>query len=280
MDMESIAVATSNAVEEVMGNITNIVSEAVSSATKGEDGFSPTVEVSAITGGHTVSITDANGEKSFDVMDGVDGETQNMDMYYTTTQTNELLASKADASDIPKKVSDLTNDSGFIQATVSTLANYYTKSETYTKQEIVELVSKYTSIYVCSDDEAADGVPNISSPSDTTIYWVANDNGTYTQYIRNNDAWISTGTTGVDLSNYVSTGTLNTTLSSYVTSTALETALNGYALVEHTHDGLTHTNRTTLDKFSEDASGNLLYNNKKVGGSGGGGNTTLERNDW
>lgn len=41
---------------------------------KGKDGVSPEVEVSAIDGGHRVSITDANGTESFDVMDGEDGE--------------------------------------------------------------------------------------------------------------------------------------------------------------------------------------------------------------
>lgn len=41
---------------------------------KGADGVSPTVSVSVIDGGHHVSITDKNGTKSFDVMDGKDGE--------------------------------------------------------------------------------------------------------------------------------------------------------------------------------------------------------------
>ena len=40
----------------------------------GEDGFSPEVSVTAITGGHEVSITDADGTQTFDVMDGVDGK--------------------------------------------------------------------------------------------------------------------------------------------------------------------------------------------------------------
>lgn len=39
----------------------------------GRDGVSPTVSVVAISGGHRVSITDANGTKTFDVMDGEDG---------------------------------------------------------------------------------------------------------------------------------------------------------------------------------------------------------------
>ena len=40
----------------------------------GKDGVSPTVTVTAITGGHRVTITDATGTKSFDVMDGEDGQ--------------------------------------------------------------------------------------------------------------------------------------------------------------------------------------------------------------
>lgn len=40
----------------------------------GKDGISPVVSVSAITGGHRITITDANGTKTVDVMDGVDGQ--------------------------------------------------------------------------------------------------------------------------------------------------------------------------------------------------------------
>lgn len=40
----------------------------------GQDGVSPTVETASITGGHRVTITDANGTKTFDVMDGSNGK--------------------------------------------------------------------------------------------------------------------------------------------------------------------------------------------------------------
>lgn len=40
----------------------------------GQDGFSPTVGVKQISGGHTVTITDKNGDKSFNVMDGAKGD--------------------------------------------------------------------------------------------------------------------------------------------------------------------------------------------------------------
>lgn len=38
----------------------------------GDDGVSPTVTITTITGGHRVSITDASGTKSFDVMNGAE----------------------------------------------------------------------------------------------------------------------------------------------------------------------------------------------------------------
>ena len=49
----------------------------------GEDGFSPTVSVSEITGGHNVTITDANGPHSFDVMDGESGSGSGEDSFIT-----------------------------------------------------------------------------------------------------------------------------------------------------------------------------------------------------
>lgn len=40
----------------------------------GQDGISPTISAEDIDGGHRVTITDKNGQSSFDVMDGKDGE--------------------------------------------------------------------------------------------------------------------------------------------------------------------------------------------------------------
>lgn len=39
----------------------------------GSDGFSPSVVITDIDGGHRVTITDSTGEKSFDVLDGATG---------------------------------------------------------------------------------------------------------------------------------------------------------------------------------------------------------------
>lgn len=39
----------------------------------GSDGFSPTVTITDIDGGHRVTITDSTGTKSFDILDGATG---------------------------------------------------------------------------------------------------------------------------------------------------------------------------------------------------------------
>lgn len=55
----------------------------------GQDGVSPTVSVETITGGHRVSITDADRTQTFDVMDGED--------YVLTEQDKSDIAAEVDA---------------------------------------------------------------------------------------------------------------------------------------------------------------------------------------
>jgi hypothetical protein len=57
-----------------------------------KDGVSPTVTVTAITGGHRVTITDATGTKTFDVMDGENGQSASItvDSALSTTSTNPI----------------------------------------------------------------------------------------------------------------------------------------------------------------------------------------------
>ena len=67
----------------------------------GQDGVSPTVTVDAIEGGHRVTITDANGTQSFDVMDGVDGQDgaggsgSSIELDTTLTQSGKAADAKA-----------------------------------------------------------------------------------------------------------------------------------------------------------------------------------------
>lgn len=60
----------------------------------GEDGVSPTVSVTDITGGHRITITDASGQKTFDVMDGEDGSGGSVDIDDTLTQSGKAADAK------------------------------------------------------------------------------------------------------------------------------------------------------------------------------------------
>lgn len=88
----------------------------------GQDGKSPTVTVTDITGGHRVTITDADGTKTFDVMDGGGGS---VDIDDTLTQSGKAADAKTvgdalklkygiDGGDIQaiNVTSSLTTDSG------------------------------------------------------------------------------------------------------------------------------------------------------------------------
>ena len=106
----------------------------------------------------------------------------------------------ATMSEIPTKVSDLSNDSGFITNTVNNLTNYYTKTNTYTKTEIDNLISAVSTL----DIEVVQTLPT-QDISTTTIYLVPKTpsaNDAYDEYIYVNNSWEHIGSTEVDLSNY------------------------------------------------------------------------------
>lgn len=60
----------------------------------GEDGFSPIITITAIEGGHRVTITDVDGTESFDVLDGKDGSGESSgtgtDGYSPTISVEEI----------------------------------------------------------------------------------------------------------------------------------------------------------------------------------------------
>ena len=77
----------------------------------GQDGISPTITTTTIEGGTRVTISDVNGSRSFDILNGIDGN----------------------SADIPTKVSELENDVGYITAAdipEIDLSDYYNKTET------------------------------------------------------------------------------------------------------------------------------------------------------
>lgn len=73
---------------------------------------------------------------------------------------------------LPTKTSDLTNDSGFITSSVSNLANYYTKSQTYTQAEVNALFSALPAVPTKTSDLINDG-------SDGTAAYLETDETAY-----------------------------------------------------------------------------------------------------
>lgn len=69
----------------------------------GKDGISPAVSVAAITGGNRVTITDAEGAKTFDVMDGAQGASgaDGKDYVLTDADKQEIAETAAGLVDVP-----------------------------------------------------------------------------------------------------------------------------------------------------------------------------------
>ena len=127
--------------------------------------------------------------------------------------------SKVEAA-IPVNTSDLTNDSGFITNAANDLANYYTKTQTYTKEEVNSLVGQLVQIQVVSS------LPQ--SGQANTIYLVPSGGSqpdVYDEYIWVNSAWELIGNTEVDLSNYLQkTGDASDTTVAFVSETGEPTS--------------------------------------------------------
>lgn len=107
----------------------------------------------------------------------------------------------AKAADIPLKLSDLTNDEGFIDNTVSNLANYYKKSETYTQGEVNTLIGNLATIEI----KAVENLP--ATGKSNVIYLVpkgsAQTNNAKDEYLWTGTAFEKIGDTEIDLSDYL-----------------------------------------------------------------------------
>lgn len=132
---------------------------------------------------------------------------------------SDLLSSKANSADLatvatsgsytdltnkPTKLSDFTNDSGFITNTVNNLTNYYLSSNTYTKTEVNNLIASIVTLNIV----VVQTLP-VSDISTHTIYLVpkttAGTDNVYDEYINTDGTsagWELIGSTEVDLSNY------------------------------------------------------------------------------
>jgi hypothetical protein len=127
---------------------------------------------------------------------------------------------------------------------VNALSNYYTKSETYTKTEVQQLIASLPEFTV----EVVEELP--ATGEAMVLYLVPKDGedpDVYNEYVwvEDDNDFELIGNTAVDLSDYVTTSTLTTTLTDYVTSTTLTTTLTNYVTASTLTTTLTDYVETT-----------------------------------
>lgn len=189
------------------------------------------IEVTILDDSHNHIISNIDGlqsalDKKVNAVEGKGLSTND----YTTAEKNKLAgiaagaevnvnadwnASSGDAQILnkPTALSSFTNDEGFIDNTVSNLANYYLKTETYTQTEINNLIGNIATITI----SVVDSLP--ASGQSNVIYLTPKVGGSATnvkdEYLWTGSAFEKIGDTEIDLSNYLTkTGDAsNTTVS-------------------------------------------------------------------
>lgn len=123
----------------------------------------------------------------------------------------QAISNKSVNISIPTQLSELSNDVGLIDNTVNNLVNYYSKSETYTKTEVLDLVSRIPAMGI----QIVSTLPT-ENISETTIYLLkvedSKENNEYEEYLYANGKWELIGTTtfDFDLSNYYTKSEVDT----------------------------------------------------------------------
>lgn len=153
--------------------------------------------------------------------------------YQTAENVNATLASYAKKKDLPTKVSDLTNDSGFITEvpdeyitdnelaakgyqtapqveTAITSKGYQTSAQVesivigkgyQTASQVQAMVNNAQHM----KREIVSALPDPSAANELTIYLVANDKGSYDEYMLINGKMDKVGASDTDLTGYLNT---------------------------------------------------------------------------
>ena len=138
------------------------------------------------------------------------------------TYTAAEVGALPENTPIPTRTTDLTNDSGFITRAVTDLANYYTKSETYSQEEINAIVSAIPKFSI----EVVATLPT-TNISTTTVYLIGGGSSgdLYTEYIYVNGKWEILGSQKVDLTGYATEKWVGNQLSAYLPQSELTNAI-------------------------------------------------------
>ncbi len=155
-----------------------------------------------------------------------DSSTGKIDTYKILFTDNTSTTFTVTNATMVTDLSQLNNDIGFITNTVNNLVNYYTKTETYSKDEISKLLQNIglgLSVMVVAT------LPTVNI-SATTIYLIneGSDNNSYEQWMYIGGIFASLGSTTINLSSYYTKGNVDNLLLGYVTASSLTTILAEY----------------------------------------------------
>lgn len=159
---------------------------------------------------------------------------------------------------VPTNISELNNDSGFINNTVNNLTNYYLKSETYSQTEINNLIGQIKTVSI----QVVSQLPTIGESN--IIYFVpkeGSENDIYNEYIWINNKWELIGSTQVDLTGYATETWVKTQIKDFLTETEIQqlinssltnyynkTEINGFLSNKLEESNITAGTNVTLDK--------------------------------
>lgn len=118
---------------------------------------------------------------------------------HETRITNNTNGVSTNRSNIATNTTNIATNTSDISQIRSDLANYYTKSQTYTKQEVLDLIGQIEGVSI----QAVNELPQTGEPN--IIYLVPKQGETgdvKDEYIWVNNAWEKIGSTDIDLSNY------------------------------------------------------------------------------
>lgn len=180
----------------------------------------------------------APGADGCDGQDGADGKSAYeiwLDAGNTGTEEeflSSLKGEKGDTGEIPDTSAILEaaqNAESVANSVRADLLNYYQKTETYTQEEVNQLISAIPKFAIA----VVSALP-ISDISPTTVYLLKSGSETdnlYTEYIYVEDAWETLGTQKMDLSGYY-------------TSAQTDALLNTKSNTGHTHKSIAATTLT------------------------------------
>ena len=221
---------------------------------KGEDGMVTIDVVNAVT-----LVAHSYMEEDGDEGDVIEATSVELDSEigqgidaYTKAETDTLLEGKQDTiSDLPairsgaqagatavqqsalapvatsgsyNDLSDKPDLSAFITKSVDDLTNYYLKSETYTKNEVLQLIGAiqqfHYEVYATLPQTGASNVLYLIGP-------IGAGADKYEEYVYANNNWTKIGDTSIDLADYVTSSALGAALANYYNKNDVDGLLAG-----------------------------------------------------